>query len=306
MTEQPTRQLAKIITDSKSPHGVRLTTMEIVLPRIVLAEFNTHRQFSRNSASSRAIPIEKMLARVIDDPYMPEQWDRNGAGMQGHGPLEAGDAREADEVWQRASEDMLDHARRLHDLGVHKQWANRLLEPFLWHTVIVTATEWSNFFNLRCHPAAHPAIRNTAEAMHAAMQASTPTRLEFGQWHLPFVDERDTGLSTRDKIKVSCARCARVSYLTHDGVRDPAEDIRLHDRLLSAGHMSPFEHVARPLQYREAVVYTPPLAEIQLGETLGVSPQNPALTYCGNFRGWVQYRKTIAGEQDILGSRGAQ
>jgi thymidylate synthase ThyX len=296
----PDRQLAKIIADSVSPHGVRLTTIEIEIPRIVLAEFNTHRALSRNSASSRAIPVEKMLHRVEEDPYIPEQWDRNGAGMQGHGPLDAALAREADEFWQRACDDAVGHAQELLALGVHKQWANRPLEPFMWHTIVVTATEWSNFFHLRNHPLAHPAIARTAAAMQATMEASTPTRLEFGQWHLPFVDERDKDLRMADKIKVSTARCARVSYLTHDGIRDPQADIDLHDRLLASGHMSPLEHAARPMT-RDDVVYS-------WNRTQGLtgfdrSQIDMTEHFSGNFRGWTQYRKTIKGEADILAHR---
>lgn len=289
------RQLAKVLADSLSPHKVRLTTMEVVMPRIVLAEFNTHRMLSKSSASSRAIPIEKILQRVESDPYIPEQWDRNGAGMQGHGLLTDGDAREADDAWHRACDDAMQHAQRLLALGVHKQWANRLLEPFMWHTVIVTATEWSNFFHLRCHPAAHPAIRNTAEAMREAMAASKPTKLEFGEWHLPLVDERDAAVSRANKVKLSVARCARVSYLTHDGMRDPAKDVELHDSLLANGHMSPFEHAARPLNRT--------WEDSELLNGTHPTEIDCANTFVGNFRGWVQYRKTIAGEADILAHR---
>ena len=289
------RQLAKVLADSLSPHKVRLTTMEVVMPRIVLAEFNTHRQFSRSSESSRAIPIERMLQRVEADPYIPEQWDRNGAGMQGHGAIEGDEAIDCEDAWLLARDKAIDGAKELLSLNVHKQWANRLLEPFMWHTIIVTATEWSNFFHLRCHPAAHPAIRNTAEAMREAMAASKPTKLEFGEWHLPLVDERDANESRARKVKLSVARCARVSYLTHDGVRDPAKDIELHDNLLAAGHMSPFEHVARPLNQT--------WEDSELLHGTHPTDIDRANTFIGNFRSWVQYRKTIAGEADILAHR---
>jgi thymidylate synthase ThyX len=289
------RKLAKIIADSISPHGVRLTTMEIQLPRIVLAELNTHTIISKNSASSRAIPVEKMLARVIDDPYVPEQWDRNGSGMQGHGVVDHPSTIACCEAeWLAARDSAVEHTRKLLNLGIHKQTTNRLLEPFLWHTVIVTATEWSNFFNLRCHPAAHPALRNTAEAMRDAMQEHTPRKLEFGEWHLPLVDERDVNVRRADQVKLSVARCARVSYLTHDGVRDPQADIDLHDRLLAAGHLSPFQHVGRPMMPRE--VYVP--KGMHVTSSVDVTEH-----FSGNFRGWVQYRKTIPGEFDILAHR---
>jgi hypothetical protein len=297
------RQLAKVIADSISPHGVRLTTMEIQLPRIVLAEANTHRMWSRNSASSRAIPIEKMLARVVDDPYIPEQWDHNGAGMQGHGLLNADDAGRCELVWLHARDQAVVAVKALLALNLHKQTTNRLLEPFMWHTVIVTATEWSNFFNLRCSPLAHPALRNTAEAMRTAMGECSPSRLNYDEWHLPYVNERDADLSEIDKVKVSTARCARVSYLTHDGVRDPAKDIELHDSLLANGHMSPFEHVARPMtdsDVRRKLLDTRGVVAVEDKE-IDVREH-----FAGNFRGWVQYRKTIADEADILASKVAQ
>lgn len=302
------RNLATVLADSISPHGVRLTTLVIQLPRIVLAEFNTHRMLSRSSASSRAIPVAKMLEGVMAGPYIPEVWTRNGSGMQGHGIITDQDEIEACvDAWLAARDSAVEHTRRLLELGVHKQTTNRLLEPFMWHTIIVTATEWSNFFNLRDHPAAHPAIANTAKAIREAMDASEPARLAYNQWHLPLVDERDDGLRVADKIKLSVARCARVSYLTHDGIRDPQADLDLHDRLLSAGHMAPFEHVARPTTAGDLIV----AEDLRAGQA-GVLPwlrsdavagKLAPLTCFGNFRGWMQYRKTIAGEHNILAHR---
>jgi hypothetical protein len=294
------RQLAKVLADSLSPHKVRLTSLEIVMPRIVLAEFNTHTILSRNSASSRAIPIERMIERVVADPYMPESWGRNGKGMQAHGDFTDEDEITERNTWYLESRDLaVEQAKRGDELGIHKQTVNRLIEPFMWHVVIVTATEWSNFYNLRCHEAAHPAIRNTAEAARAAMAASTPRKLEFGEWHLPLVDERDADVRRADKIKLSVARCARVSYLTHDGIRDPQADIDLHDRLIASGHMSPLQHVGRPMNVHDVA---DTLSKFR-GVDYDRSQLNPAEHFSGNFRGWIQYRKTIAGEADILAHR---
>jgi hypothetical protein len=160
---------------------------------------------------------------------------------------------------------------------VHKQLANRLLEPFMWHTVIVSATEWDNFWHLRAHPDAQPEIRRIAVMMREAWEGSTPRPCGPEQWHLPLTDDLQVGgpdgLSLEDAIKVCVGRCARVSYLTHAGRRDPAADITLHDRLLSSGHLSPFEHAARPLG---------------------------GGGWSGNFRGWTAYRKEIPGESDFL------
>ena len=181
----------------------------------------------------------------------------------------------------------------------------------MWHTVIVAATEWSNFFNLRCNPLAHPALRNTAEAMREAMAASSPNPVDYGEWHLPYFDaERDVDIDPVDRPKVCAARCARVSYLTHDGNRDPGKDVALADSLLSNGHMAPLEHVARPMRDTEAMRFLPEVvvesAEDGYGRVSLIHPTRAQAkhTYAGNFRGWMQLRKTIPHEADILAARG--
>jgi len=282
---QSGRTLAKVVLDSVSPDGVRLTTMEVVIPRIVLAEFNTHRVLSRNSASSRAIPIDKMLQRVQEDPYIPEIWTSNQKGMQGKVIEDKHTISDARFQWLIASNKAVEQVQQLQELGIHKQTTNRLLEPFLWHTVIVTATEWSNFFHLRCHPDAHPAIRNTAEAMRKIYEENKPIVVPWGDWHCPYIP-LDEDLDVRDAAKVSSARCARVSYLTHDGVRDVQKDIELHDRLLAAGHMSPFEHPAQSIG--------------SLARSLAMACDPESNLDTGNFRRpWVQYRKTLPYEWDV-------
>ncbi len=303
---------AKILADSVTPRGDRLTTLEATFPRFVLAEFNTHRVFSRNSASSRAIPVAKQLRRVIEHPYVPIEFGSNQPGMQA-GPALAGAARDdAETEWLRARDDAVRHvlslmaspelvaeadpiacldqieeklrdpARRPGDwLNVHKQVANRLLEPFMWHTVIVSSTTWENFFRLRCHPDAQPEIQRIALAMRDALESSTPDQLDAGEWHLPLIgpSDRQEATSEEELVKVSVGRCARVSYLTHDGTRDLSADLKLYDRLRESGHMSPMEHPARPMTQSE-------LRESR---------------WCGNFEGWCSHRKQIPGEANPLG-----
>lgn len=294
---------AKIVADSIA-FGVRLTTLEVVMPRFILAEFNTHRVFSRNSASSRAIPVEKRIAAIRADPFVPEAFGANKRGMQAGEALGDDEQAAARLAWVAAMETATRHAAILAQLGVHKQWANRLLEPFAWHTVVVTATEWDNFFALRISSEAQPEIRRVAEAMKAAMDASTPVGRLPGEWHLPYTDERDqmdvlvrhsdpTALSTalavrrEDELaKLSSARCARVSYLTHDGLRDVNADLALHDKLLASGHMSPFEHAAK----------------VAIGGDYLMRTSNGP-EFVSNFRfPWIQYRKTIPGE-DVFRAR---
>jgi thymidylate synthase ThyX len=255
-----------VLADSASLAGIRLTTLEVRFPRFVLSEFNTHRVFSRNSASSRAVPTNKMIERVLQDPAMPLEWGVNKAGMAASESLPLQQAEEAKREWLRARDSAVEHVRVLQQFNVHKQVINRILEPYMWHTVIVTATEWSNFFSLRIAPAAQPEIRAAAEAMRDALARSSPRHVEIGEWHLPLVQDEERGLDSELLLKVSAARCARVSYLTHEGKRDLAKDVELCERLLAERHLSPFEHVATPSGDGE---------------------------FHANFRGWIQMRKAI-------------
>jgi thymidylate synthase ThyX len=279
---------AKILKDSISYEGHRLTTFEVTFPRIVLAEFNTHRVFSRNSASSRAIPVSKMLARVVEDPFIPTYWGKNQKGMQAVEELSPEAQTRACSEWLLARDNAVAVVKRLQmpDIDLHKQIANRLLEPWLWHTVIVTGTEWINFFALRDNKMAQPEISTPARMMRQFYETAKPEKPYKG-WHLPLVFDEDkeevfakcesSDAALEMLVKISCARCARVSYLTHDGKRDLSEDIALHDKLLVSGHMSPLEHAARVRNDQ-----TEPLM-------------------VGNFRGWVQHRKMIRGEAVFTG-----
>lgn len=281
---------AEILADSLSPAGHRLTTFQITFPRFVLAEFNTHRVLSRNSASSRAIPVEKRIKAIEADPFVPEAFAANKSGMQAGEVLDEDAQDRARAAWLSAAGEAVANARNLAAVGVHKQWANRLLEPFAWHTVIVTGTEWKNYFALRVSEHAQPEIRIVSEMMQGVFMDSTPARLDRGEWHLPLVGEKygdddphavRASYGLEEYVRLSVARCARVSYLTHDGVRDIEADLKLYERLTTNGHMSPTEHAARPM--------TP----VELALSRG--------GFCGNFRGWVQHRKEIPGEAVFTG-----
>jgi thymidylate synthase ThyX len=277
---------ARIILDSLHPEGTsRVTTFEVVFHRFVLAEFNTHRVFSRNSASSRAIPVAKQIDRVLTNTALPLAWPREQKGMQGGEELDAARREEAEDIWREAAGAAVAYAEELVKLGVHKSVVNRLLEPFMWHTVVVTATEWDNFWGLRCNKLAQPELRAAAELMREAYSASTPRQLAYGDWHLPLVDGVDRAdIADRYGVgykgvevakQISAARCARVSYLTHDGKRDWDADLKLAERLINPGdgppHASPFEHVCTPAKADEERFIR------------------------GNLRGWRQYRHFIEG-----------
>lgn len=297
---------AKMLADSMSPMGHRLTSLEVTMPRIVLAEFNTHRVFSRNSASSRAIPIKTMLAKVKNDAFIPRKWPKNGKGMQADGWLDEASAEIAKAFWLDGRDRVSDIVEKMEKHGVHKQITNRLLEPFLFHTIVVTASEWSNAFNLRLDKNAQLEIRDGFELLEAIYGSSQPVDVDFGQWHLPLVRDNDhgklleEGFTAKDIAKISCGRCGRVSYLTHEGVRDPKADVAIVDeKFVANGHMSPLEHAARPMTMREYALFEQPafkVVNIDGEEFLARDDSRPARHFCGNVEGWVQYRKLISNE----------
>lgn len=256
-----------IIADSINPSGGRVTSFLLTYPRFIHSELMTHRAFSRNAASSRAIPISKVIEQVKTSPAMPVRWGKNGKGMQDHGVFDGVEATEAEMTWRKAAELAIRSAEGLEARGLHKQIVNRVLEPFVWMTTLVTATEWENFFSLRVHKDAQPEFQHLAYLMLKTYLSSTPKRLNWGEWHIPFGERMSEGLDNATKLKIAVARAARTSYLTMDGSIDVAKDIELHDRLSESGHWSPFEH-----------------------------PCQAAEKSRGNFRGWEQYRHKFTGE----------
>jgi hypothetical protein len=235
---------ARVLADSVSSDGVRLTTLEVTFPRFILAEFNTHRVFSRNSASSRAIPVARQVARVQAEPFVPRRFPVNRPGMSATEYIdEVTDAAryfQCQEQWLVARDAALASAELMLAQGVHKQIANRLLEPFMWHTAIVSSTEWSNFFDLRISEHAQPEIYTTAVAMRDALRSSAP---RSAVWHLPLVEPEEQDLPLYEQIVSSVARVAAVSYDRHT-VRDYAAEFKRFQKLADSRHLSPFEHVA--------------------------------------------------------------
>lgn len=270
----------------------RLFTAVVCFPRCILAEFNTHRMLSRNSASSRAIPVKKMLKLVREAPFIPIAFQKDHSGMQGSEYFEGTEKQVCESMWLTARDKAVRAAVAMHEQGVTKQLVNRLLEPFLWHTVLVSATEWENFFALRVHEAAEIHMQRAAGLLLHAYNNHQPTVKQASEWHVPFADNVDmprlvsaiyqqmganqetAPISAETKqqylLKVAVARCARVSYLNFDGSDDYLKDFALHDTMAESGHWSPFEHVAMSLPdpYRDT----------------------------GNFKGWVPYRKFFQNE----------
>lgn len=274
---------ARIVADSfyipspDVPEGVRLTTFEITHNRFILAEVNTHKVLSKNSASSRAIPVEKQIKRIVDDIALPVVWPAEQKGMQGGEPLSPAAQEEVELRWMEAAQNSINTVLKMRRIPwaeedddnpdrevetLHKSVVNRLLEPFMHHTAVITGTAWENFFLQRAHKDAQPEFHAVAKLMLEQYRDTKPTQLQVGDWHLPYVNEDDItevfaeSGATEDAwltlAKISAGRCARTSYLTQNGVRDLSEDLTLFGRLIDRDsdedprHWSPLEHPATP------------------------------------------------------------
>lgn len=316
---------AKVVCDSISEVGVRLTTFEIEYPRIIHSELLTHRMLSRNAASSRAIPFAKMVEKLDG---IPSRFGSNVAGMQDNGEHDKGVVFEdngcscydeiewtvtPEKAWSYAKRDAVKWSKAFADAGYHKQIFNRLTEPFQMMKTVVTATEWENFFWLRDDVAADPTIAELARKMKVSYDRSLPQLVGDGCWHLPYIDVEygsnnmyygdDTNqgflrYSLRDAIKVSAARCAAVSFRNVDYTLEKC--LQVYDRLVGdeRKHSSALEHQATPM------------LECNFGRKFETNnPSNPktwqhgvshadrnAVLWSGNFKGFIQHRKTLDGE----------
>lgn len=290
----------KIICDSISLEGIRITTYQLRYWRGIHSELMTHRKFSRNAGSSRARPSAAIIEQVRKSPWGPLHWGVNKPGMQADQELDETLKKIAQEYWKNAAQAAALHAEKLVELGTHKQVANRLLEPFTYIDVLVTSTEFANWFTLRNHPDADPTIQDLARQMQEAYAENKPDLLQPGQWHLPYITLEDydnarhylkQGRITRDEpkkeeinkllCKISTARCARISYKPFDGsVGSIEKDLELHDKLVVSQpvHASPAEHQAIPDIWYDT------------NKEWGQPHQH------GNLIGWVQYRKTLPNE----------
>jgi hypothetical protein len=268
------RTSATVVADSVSPAGVRLSSLECVIHPAGVEHLLRHRSFSLSAASKRAIPLAKQLAEVEADPCYPAEFTTEQKGMQGGPALSGAALGAAQGIWNAARSDAIMHARNLGNLGVHKEVASRPLQPYQWRTYLITATDWDGFFAQRAEgTGAQRDIVLLAEAIRAALLASEPREVGYGDWHLPYITDEDMDWRAHTEIdprQVSAARVARVSYLTQHGVRDPRADLDLFHRLrrpeYGPPHWSPMEPVATP-----------------------ASPW-PHPRPIGNFRGWTQLR----------------
>lgn len=279
--------IAKILNHSVNPHGnVELVSFEVEYPHAVHKDIMTHR-WARNFQSFRAFPPEKVIQKILADPFRPEVFSERVQGM-GRG-REIAEQRIANTFWDDHISNALLTAKSMLELGIAKEQVNFVLQDLTWIRGIITTTmpQLVNFFNLRLDldengsPRARPEVHRIASMMKNSYDLSTPVEVQPGDWHLPYISQEDQdNYGLKVLLALSVARCARISYLTHDGVRDPQKDIALCDKLRNDGHMSPFEHQGQ-------AIYEPWFDALQTG-SFGF--------------GWRQYRKTIAGEAVYSGS----
>lgn len=305
---------AVVIADSISDQGIRITTFQLRYWRAIHAELMTHRVFSRNAGSSRARPSKAIIEQVAHDPWGPIVWGLNEPGMQANSVADIDVEMESLWSWRNAATRAANSATTLLNLGLHKQIVNRVLEPFTYIDVVVTATDYANWFALRLDEDAQPEIQQLAQAMKDAMDASKPVLLNPGEWHLPYITTNDYAeaqnhvsyVISKDRPetlldllkKISAARCARTSYKAFDGkVASIDDDLALFDKLMSGEikHSSPTEHQATPdieIGFRNIDPSTQTREDpYGLCESIWKNPKLHA-----NFRGWIQFRKTIPNE----------
>lgn len=314
---------AKIIQDSVSPFGKRITTYELENVRFTHAEFLTHRVFSRNSASSRAIPIQTMIALIEANPAMPIHWGKNQAGMQAKEELSPFRKKAAKKIWLLAMKSAVEFSLALHKIGVHKQIANRLTEPFQHMKVVMTTTEDANWFWLRDHPDAQPEIRELAIQMQTSKDASKPMLINPGEWHVPYVNRRRDSegnivyfleeyfdgvqepveriITLEEAKQISSSCCAQVSYRKTDDSIEKAQFV--FDRLVKSEpvHASPFEQQATPIKsgYSRISFDHTNVEEINMAYNSGsweegiTHVDREGNFWSGNFQGWIQHRQLI-------------
>ena len=311
---------ARVVTHSiiEGHEETPLITFELRYPRYIHAEFLTHRVFSRNASSSRAIPVRIMLEQIENDPAMPIHWGINKAGMQAVEEWDFEDSGEWNPQWEwkQAGKTSAAHAKMLSNQGLHKQVSNRILEPFQFINVVVTSTEWDNFFLLRDHKDAQPEICELAQVMKSSLNGLVPTTLKSGEWHLPYITQDELNVCMErtpsedwlygDFIKASAARCARVSYMKHDKTNPSMDDdlelfnmlaVRPYDggngHILGANdpvHLSPLEHQAEACSITKVTTMDMPWPK---GYTHMDRNHN---LWSGNFRSpWIQYRQIFNG-----------
>lgn len=296
---------AQIVADSINIHtGDRLTTFVLEYPRFIHAEILTHKMLAKNSQSSRAVPVKNVLS-VNNDFVRPIVWGKNKSGMSSDEVLNVTEQAFAENLWNKAANHAFEMSAALSEVGLHKQWANRLTEPFSRIKVVISGTEWDNFFWLRIDPAAaQPEIVELATKMKELYDSNKPEMLFDGDWHLPYIntdikfnsdlpkrvylDSNGNELDIEEALKISASCCAQVSYRKLDDSKDKALDI--YNKLFNGPkpHYSPTEHQGmafkpNQLWYSDSVLWKQGISHMDRQDQF----------WSGNLKGFIQYRKIL-------------
>ena len=294
---QPEMQVEVILASKGIGQCPPIYTVRMRYPRPIHGEIMTHRVFGRNARSSRAVPVRTMLNEVIRIPYVPWHWLKNKPGMQGTDSLTPQEQDLAEDIWLESRDAAVEAVKKLFDptgLNIHKQNPNRLLEPYSWIDTLITSTDWDNFLWLRQHHAAEPHLQDLAELVAKALDECSINHLEEDEWHMPYISPEDWDaidehhakteiLSSRrriqeDLLKLSAARCARISYKPFNGDSTIEAELNRYNLLVTDErvHASPLEHQARP--------------DLFIGGAWSQAHLH------GNLTGYIQHRKLIPNE----------
>ncbi len=296
---------ATVIADSISIYGHRMITLELEYPRFILAELNTHRMLSKNSASSRAIPLASMHKQIEDNMATPVYWGKNQPGMQAKEEFTGSDLSYAKYLWEKAIKSSIEFAKQMGEMGLHKQVANRVTEAGMMMKTIISGTEWANLLHLRDHPDAQPEFAALAKCIRMVMEESRPTHLYTNEWHVPYItlyrasygqhlqyyDNLGNELTVEEARIISASCCAQVSYRKNDDSLEKA--VKIYKQLIEStpAHASPVEHQATPIDIDSTAPYEP--ETWQKGVTHVSANED---LWSGNLRGWIQFRKLIPNE----------
>lgn len=292
----------KLLQHSYSPDGISMYSFEVEIPRIILAEWNTHGMLNTNAQSSRAVPTKKLIEEVRRNPYMPSHWGKNQKGMQAYEECHSSvNSMPREAFWDICIHNACNNAQAFEEAGYHKQIANRVIEPYSHTKLVISGTEWNNFFNLRIHKDAEPNIREMAIKIYELIYKSDGISLQNGEWHLPYIEYYEdfygnisygfngSPISLTEAIRISLACVAQVSYRSLN--TNPEAIDRIYNSLFPSNgapiHGSPAQHLATP--FKEAQCK----GDWQEGET---HRDRDGYSWSAQLRGWCQYRKLIPNE----------
>lgn len=294
--------IVRIIADSISK--TRITTFELEYPRMIHSEMMTHRMLSKNSSSTRAIPVARAIEIVEEKPAMPIHWGENNPGMSSNQELDEYRRIHAQELWINCMQSVISYVKSMSDkdsINGHKQWAGRWLETASFIKVVLTGTEFNNLYALRHHKDAQPEFYELVDCMMRAQEQSVPNTLSHGEWHLPYIDYIDgkyytngteVDLETAKRVSTSC--CAQASYRKLDNTIEKANMIfsmlHLGDDSGQPAHASPSEHQATPMS-DSSVSFDPSTWDTGITHV-----RKDGSMWSGNFRNWIQHRQLISNE----------